>query len=214
MKLGDMSPRKVGGVLQFVAHPDDDQRSGRYELTVTGPAALTRQIFKSSDIEVKVRPSATKTDADAAMRDHAVQANAGLASLLEAPHSLRIKRPEKRPNAQDSVYVAIRRLEGKGTLWSINVAPLFVPLGASIFFVLPPVLAASAIVIPAVGDADLFLSLNVPFPSVRSSINGGLTPDAVSFSLLPFPFLFVPFFRVFGFARSVTRFSAIGFDFP
>jgi hypothetical protein len=30
---------------------------------------------------------------------------------------------------------------------------------------------------------------------------------------LPLPFLFVPFFRVFGFLRSVTQFSAIGFDF-
>jgi hypothetical protein len=84
---------------------------------------------------------------------------------------------------------------------------------ANIFFVLPPVLAASAVVVPATGDADLFLSLNVPFPSLLSSRNGGLRPDAVSFSLLPLPFLFVPFFRVFGFLRSVTQFTAIGFDF-
>jgi hypothetical protein len=213
MKLGDMSSRKMGSLLQFVAHPDDDQRAGRYELTVTGPAALTRQIFKSSDIEVKIRPRATKTDAEAAMRDLAVQANKGLTGLLESPHSLRIKRPAKQPTAQDSVYVTIRRLEGEGTLWFISVAPLFVPLGKSIFFVLPPVLATSALVVPTVGDADLFLSLNVPFPSLLSSKNGGLTPDAVSFSVLPFPFLFVPFFRVLGFLSSVAAFSAIGFDF-
>jgi hypothetical protein len=213
MKLGDMSSRKMGSLLQFVAHPDDDHRAGRYELTVTGPAALTRQIFKSSDIEAKIRTRATKTDAETAMRELAIQANEGLTCLLESPHSLRVKRPAKQPTAQDSVYVAIRRLEGEGTLWAINVAPLFVPLRANIFFVLPPVLAASAVVVPATGDADLFLSLNVPFPSLLSSRNGGLRPDAVSFSLLPLPFLFVPFFRVFGFLRSVTQFTAIGFDF-
>jgi hypothetical protein len=60
MKLGDMSLRKIGRLSQFVAHPDDDQRSGRYELTVTGPAALTREIFKSSDIEVKIRHAQSK----------------------------------------------------------------------------------------------------------------------------------------------------------
>ena len=90
---------------------------------------------------------------------------------------------------------------------------LFVPAGVSIFFVLPPILSAAAVVVPAVGDADLFLGVNIPFPAVVGSRNAGLIPDTVSFAF-PFPFPFVPWFNVFGFLRSVTLFRMIGFGFP
>jgi hypothetical protein len=215
MKLGDCKTKTIGSLLQFTKQTTDEQGSGDYELTITGPPSLTRKIFDAADIELTIRPRATEEEAQAAMKELAKRSAEGLHQILDAPYALHAKPPAKPPANQNSVYVALRRTKGKGTFWILTIPSLFVPAGASIFFLLPPVLSTMALVLPAAGDADLFLSLNLPFPAVQSSRLGGLLPDSVAFTLLPFiPWYFVPFVRVFGFRRSVTFFTMNGFSIP
>jgi hypothetical protein len=78
-------------------------------------------------------------------------------------------------------------------------------------------LFASAFVVPAKGDQDLFLHLfSAAGPVVSASTAGGTTPDVVAFSsvpVLPFlpPFPFVPVFDVVGFTTGVCGlFQAAG----
>jgi hypothetical protein len=214
MKLTEMKSRREGRLARFTGRPADDRGQAQYELTVTGPAPLVKRVFGAAEIELSISPAATQQQAEARAKELAKRSGEGLPALLQAPHALRAKRPPAAPTAQRSVYVALRRLEGEGTLWGISIPAMPVPKGVSVFFVLPPVMMTSALVVPAAGDADLFLSLNGPAPTVAASVAGGLTPDAVSFGTFPFFFPFVPFFRVFGFLASVTSFTAIGFGVP
>jgi hypothetical protein len=147
------------------------------------------------------------------MAELAKKANQGLSGLATGPFATRPKHAPTRLTQGNSVHLTLRRLEGHGTLWLVFLGPLAIPTGANVFLAFPPVSYTSGAVFPASGDTDLFLSLNSPSaPSVRASVNAGLTPDAVTFSA--FPFEFIPFFRLNGFRASVTSFAANGFGFP
>ena len=215
MKLGEFKKRKIGPHTQFTKPITDDQGVGDYDLSITGSPALITEIFDTTDVEVAIRPRATEQEAMAAMREVAKRSAEGLHQILDAPYAVQAKATVKPPTSRNSVYVALRRTKGKGTFWAMIIPALVVPTGASIFFVLPPVLAMTAFVLPATGDPDLLLSLNAPFPAVQSSMHRGLLPDSVAFTLLPLiPWYFVPFVRVFGFRSSVTFFTMNGFSLP
>jgi hypothetical protein len=105
--------------------------------------------------------------------------------------------------------VSIRRTQGSGTFWAFFFPLLLLPKGFSVFFILPPVSVYQAWVLPAVGDADLFLTLNgTRTPLVANSTLAGTAVDTVAFGV---PGLFVPFFRVLGFTNAVAGFLMTGF---
>jgi len=211
MKLPELKRTAKGDQKWTTALADVKGRQD-YEMAIRGSATLVSRVFEKSDFEIQID---TDLSRDAAPKralelwdKYASTAKDRYVDDGEKP----FKKPSEKISEKTSVVVSFRRTRGEGTFWSIFL-PLFIPTGANLIFILPPVTNCISAVFPLSGDPDLFLTLNgVRTPTVAMSIRAGLATDVVSFvSPPPFFFPFVPFFRVSGFAASFTGFFMSGF---
>jgi len=205
MKLSELKRAPKNGEL-WTAPLADLQGREDYKITVRGPKDLVSRMLAKADLQVvidaDIKPEAARKQAQELLAKHLSSAQGRFADDGDAV----FKKPQAEPSAKNSVVVSFRRTRGEGTFWSVFIPVLAVPLRANLFFVMPPAFACIGSVFPLTGDPDLFLTLNGAFtPTVSASVRGGLAVDTVSFAAgLPFPFPFVPFFRVNGFRASTT----------
>lgn len=218
MKLGDL--RRSGTKITVYSGVIADVEGNKdYELSITGPRAIIDAAFKNVDFEVGIDRQATPEEFDARSREF-WKRRIGGRDGTPRPGRPTIDRLSRKapPSAtpKDSVVVYLRRIEGDGTFWSAWFPGLVLPRGRNLFFVLPRVWTCWGMVVPAAGDADIFLSLGSPTaPFVRAATAGGTTVEAVTFSGSPFPWAhFAAWFRVNGFVNTVTDFGMVGHSIP
>lgn len=211
MKFSDIKRSRKGGTV-WTATLSDLQGRADYEMAIRGPAALVKQALAKSEFDVLIDPMLSGEAAQRRVMDlHRKYAGAAKERYLgEGEYAF--KKPAAKCSERKSLVISFRRTRGEGTFWSFAAA-LVVPLGANIFFALPPVASCAASVFPVSGDQDLFLTLNGAFtPVVAMSLRGGTAVDTVAFTAAPpFFFPFVPFFRVNGFRAGLTTFFMAGF---
>lgn len=214
MKLKDLkrSGASYSAVLADVAGNRD------YELTITGNRALAERAFKEVEFEVTLDPKASPAEFEARSREFwARRVDAREPHPVPGAETIEAISKRARPvTAKNSVVVSLRRTSGTGTWWAAWFPGLFLPAGANLFFVLPRVWTCWGVVVPATGDADVFLSLGSPSaPPVSTAMAGGTTMEGVTFTGAPFPWThFAAWFRVNGFLTSVTDFGMAGHSIP
>ncbi len=218
MRLKELS-RAGGAVARYVAPLADVAGARQFEITISGPRRLVEKAFSDVDFEVRIDSTVKAGQVDAMTAevwDRYARRHQQVAPVATVD-DLRKKLPTS-PNPEKSVVLSLRRVEGKGTFWSAYFPTLGIPMGVSLFFVLPPVCSCFGAVFPSAGDADLFLSLGSPFIlPVSAGTKGGLAIDTVAFgSPLCWPWAQVtPWYRVLGFLPSVTDLLIGGFSsFP
>jgi hypothetical protein len=218
MKLRDL--RRSGTRTTLYSGILADVEGNRdYELSITGPRSLIDAAFKNVDFEVGIDRQAKPEEFEALSREFWQRRVGGRGDMARPgrPTIDRLFRKAPRSaTAKDSIVVYLRRIEGQGTFWSAWFPGLVLPSGANLFFVLPRVWTCWGMVVPAVGDADIFLSLGSPTsPVVSAAIAGGTTVEAVTFSGSPLPWTqFAAWFRVNGFVNTVTTFGMVGHSIP
>jgi hypothetical protein len=210
MKLESMV-RGKGKRTKWTATLEDVRGEASYELAIRGPGRLVERMFAKSDITHEIDPGMSLEAAQERLRaipgEVARDAKTRFGDAGEDPFK---KEPKKLDPAQ-TVIVSARRTRGSGTFWFFTFPFLAIPVGVSLLFALPPVMACNGTTVPIAGDSDLYLTLGGPGPPVvAKSIFGGTAVDSVSFSA---PFYFVPFFRVVGYTTTLTNFSMSGFSF-
>ena len=215
MRLGDLKRARVGRGIRYVGSLTDSAGDTRYELGISGPAALIEKVFAESEFEHWIEPKATEKDSPSRSRKfwntHA-GTSAGVTSL-ETIESLDKTVPAA-PTAKNSVVVSLRRTEGEGTWWGAWWPLLALPVGANLFFVLPPVCNCFGFVAPVTGDPDLFLTANGPStPTIAFSMLGAGSIDRVAFGPpICWPWTqFMPWFRVNAFTTCAFGFGMSGF---
>ena len=213
-QLADLEPSGKGTKTRFAARLTDDKGVERYELIVAGPPALIKKSLAKAKIEVEIDPSADKKAWEKQLGSAWKQereAQRALSALENVP-GLFEKSPPPSPTAAKSVFVSLRQLEAGGTRYRITMGGFGVPLGVSLFFGLPPVCSTFGVLIPASGDQDLFLHLGwPPFGPIRGSINGGTTPDVITFSVICRAWThFAPIWHLFGFRTGICRTFTFG----
>lgn len=218
MRLKDLN-RTGGAAARYVGPLSDVAGARQFEISISGPRRVVEKAFAESNFEVRIDSAATAAQVEPMTKelwDRHARRHQHVAPAATVD-DLRKKSPAP-PHPEKSVVVSLRRLEGKGTFWSVYFPALGIPMGVSFFFVLPPVCSCFGAVFPSAGDADLFLSLGSAFsPPVSAGTKGGLAIDTVSFgSPLCWPWTQVtPWYRVLGFLPSVTDVLIGGFSsFP
>lgn len=218
MNLKSMKRTSKAGLHRYHATLTDDLGKEDYELSIHGTAKLVEQAFEKCEMETVIRPRATASDGDAYNREAWKKHYALAKAPQDAVDVTILDKKLTAPTKRNSAVISLRRVRGEGTFWAMFFPNLFVPAGANLFFILPPVCTCSGALFPASGDPDLFLTLNSPLPPVvAASAKGGTAIDSVSFgSPVCFPWSeFSPFFRVNGFRTGVTSFAMSGFGvFP
>lgn len=211
MKLTDFERPAKGGRSRLVTRVTDRTGAEEFELTIAGPAALTKRMFAEADIELTIDPTLTPVDVLAEYRVpvHEQRRSMWEAAGLENPATL-LKPPPPAPDPKSSVLAAVRPVRGEGTPFAFVLTGFFVPAGVSFFFFGSFVFTTVGSLAPATGDQDLFLRLFSPTGTVvSSSIAGGTSVDVVWFTFPFFPY--VPVFEVKGFTAGVCRtFTAHG----
>lgn len=218
MKLGDL--QRTGKTISTYSGVVADAEGNRdYELSITGPRRVVEAAFKGVDFEIEIDRQATPEKFEARSREFWKRRAGGRdgAPKSSAPTIDRVSR--KAPpaaNAKNSIVVSLRRIKGSGTFWAAWFPGLVLPAGFSLFFVLPRVWNCWGIVVPALGDADIFLTLGSPAsPVVMAATAGGPTVESVTFTGAPFPWThFAAWFRVLGFVNTVTDFGMVGHSIP
>ena len=207
MKLEDFSQERSGARPSYSLTLEAGD--SRYQLALSGPAAMVKKMFAEADIEVRIDPSGTQktfdTELKGLLRDEKPPANL---SIDEMEASFAKKAPE--PTLSKSVFMSLRRIEGDGTFFFLAIGGFVVPSRVSFFLALPPSIVCSAIVRPATGDQDLRLWLAWPpgFSPVSSSTRGGTATDMVSFG----PFPFGPIVELAGFTTGICgAFTVLSF---
>ena len=213
-RLADLEQSGRGAKSRFASRIADEQGVERYELVVAGPAALVKKSFAKAEIEVDIDPAEDKRAWSKELGDAWKQereAQRALTTLEDVP-ALFAKSPPPAPTAAKSVFVSLRQLEAGGTRYRFTVGGFVLPTGVSFFFGLPPVCSTFGVLIPASGDQDLFLHLAwPPIGPIRASINGGTTPDVITFSTFCLPWThFAPIWHLFGFRTGVCRTFTFG----
>jgi hypothetical protein len=211
MKIEQMEKSKERGP-KWTAVLTDTRGSDSYELAIRGPKALVGRVFEKSNFEIEIDPDASAETAQTRLAQLFAKYSVTAKDPFVDPGHNPFKKPTARIDEAKSVIVSVRRTRGKGTLWALFFPLLWVPAGANLFFILPPVSFCHAAVFPVVGDPDLFLTLNSPLPPTVAMSKMSLTAiDSVTFGVPGLPGVFVPFFRVNGFTTGVTGFFMFGF---
>lgn len=213
MRLKELKRSRTGDRPYFATLADVNGDS-HYELAISGTDELVKKVFAKTDFEWKIDPKVGEKDASNRDREMWDRYSTSGDRANEPATINGLKAPPKPATARSSVVVSLRRTQGQGTWWWMWFPGLFVPTGASLFFVLPPICNAFGFVAPLSGDADLFLTRNGPTtPIVSASTLGGTAIDRVAFGpAICWPWQeYVPWFRVFGFRTSVTGFGMGGF---
>jgi hypothetical protein len=203
---------------RFIARVADARGKSEYELRVTGPAKLVEQVIAEAAIEVVIDSASTQDDFKQGLESAQAELRRSqweLAALEDI--DLLLKPAPGAPERESTVFCSIRPVSEGGTPFSFTLSGFPLAAGGRFIFVGLLSLFASAFVVPATGDQDLFLHLfSATGPVVSASRAGGITPDVVAFSsvaVLPFlpPLPFVPVFDVVGFTTGVCGlFQAIG----
>jgi hypothetical protein len=188
-----------------------------YELTISGNRRIVERAFEKTEFEVSIDAHASPDDFEARSREF-WNRRVGRHELTPTPRPATIEDLFRRvppPVPKHSVVVHLRRINGQGTFWALFLNPIYVPAGASLFFVLPRVWTCWASVGPFTGDANIFLSLGSPLvPPVRASISP-LAVDGVDFTTAPFPWTqFSAWFRVTGVLSGPAMFMMVGHGIP
>jgi hypothetical protein len=211
--LKDLERSGKGGKTRYSTRLADD----RYELVVAGPPDVLKTCFAEAAIEVEIDPAADKKkwakQLSAAWKQER-EAQEPVASLEDVP-ALFGKKPPPAPTAAKSGFVSLRQLEPGGTRYFVSITGLFIPIGLSLFFPLPPVCSTFGTVVPTSGDQDLLLHLAwPPIGPIRASFRKGTAVDAITFTAPCFPWThFAPIWHLFGFGPGVCgRFSFGGTD--
>jgi hypothetical protein len=187
----------------------DTTGNATYELAIRGPKDMVMRVFERSDFEFEIDPNAFGEAAQRRLKQLFDKYSVNAKDPFVDPGQNAFKKPASAIDERKSIVVSVRRTEGRGTFWALFFPLLALPRGFNLFFILPPVSFCQAWVLPVLGDADLFLTLNGPMPPiVASSTLAGTAIDTVSFGLTG---VFVPFFRVTGFTTAVTGFLMAGF---
>lgn len=212
MRLQDMK-RSGDETARFTSIVADERGANDYELTISGTPALVEQVFEKSDFEITISPDLDEETAGRRTKDLWAKYAASVTDIAPAEDLDSLAKVTPRDAARkNSIVVSLRRIRGEGTYFAIWLPLLFIPRGVSLFLVAPPALVCQGSVFPAPfvgGDPDLFLTLNgITTPVVSASRRAGPAIDTVSFAV---PLAIgmrpvVPFYRIFGFATSLTGF--------
>jgi len=216
MKLSELDSRKAGSRTRYHSIVADELGNKHFEVECSGPKALVERVMADADIGIRIRPRATQHDLQKELQESWPGAHQDLAPLAFDPFAKKPKRLRTTtPTAANSVVLRLSRTEGTGTVYAITLPSLVLPAGFNFFLAMPPACNIFATVAPLAGDADLFLTLNSPFPpTVAASVKGGTLVDSISFgSVFCFP-PFVPFVRVNGFTTTVFNLTCFAFSLP
>jgi hypothetical protein len=204
MKLEQCEKVGRGTRTRYIASVQDITGAEDYQLVVAGPDVLIKRILKDTDFSIKINPNATKDDWEATQKSLLDENQTALSSLvsLENVKSF-FKRQPSIPRIDNSIFIALHRIRGRGTLYSFELPYFSVGFRQNLYFSLAgTVNFCSGYVKPVIGDADLYLSSNDPFgSSIASSVRAGTTLDAIFYGPAWF---FVPWFRIFGYAVDST----------
>jgi hypothetical protein len=211
MQFNDLERLDKGNYSRYVTRITDAGDEGDFELTFAGPGKIIERMLADATIDLII--DSTRDDSHLrqlieSTREEHRRSMWELAGFSDIDQLL--KPDPGPPDRQSSVFASARPVSGGGTPFVFTMAPFFVPAGVSFFFFGPWVLAASATLVPASGDQDLFLHLFTPAgPVVSASTLGGTSADTVWMASPLFPL--VPVFQVFGFATGVCgNFTAVG----
>jgi hypothetical protein len=212
MNLEDFERRGDSGRPRFVTTVRDVGGDEVFELTLTAPEALIREVLAEATIELTIDSARTQEtlvrETDHLRAEHR-EAMWRVAGLEETEDLLKPQPPWPRP--EDSVLAALRPVHGEGTPFSLSISNFGVARGRRIFFTGSWVFNTFASVRPSSGDQDLFLHLFAATgPVLSASILPGVLLDVVSFAVPP-PFPFLPVFEVLGFITGTcANFTAFG----
>jgi hypothetical protein len=218
MKLADLQ-RSGTKTTVYSAVLADAEGNRDYELTITGSRALVDAAFKGVEFDVVIDKRVARDAFEARSAEFWKSKVRGReVTAKRKPMSVdSVSRKAVKPaTAKDSVVVSLRRISGDGTLWAAWFPGLVLRAGMNLFFVLPRVWTCWGVVVPAIGDADIFLSLGSPTaPVVMAATAGGPTVESVTFTGTPLPWThFSAWFRVNGFVNTATDFGMIGHSIP
>jgi hypothetical protein len=211
MRIKDFERTVDGDHSLLITRVADEGGEGDFELRFAGPGKLVERMLAEATIELTVDSRQDESHVRQAVdADHQTHRRSmwEAASLTDVDSLL--KPAPGHPDRRNVVLASVRPVSGEGTPFVLALSTFFVPSGFSLFFFGLPVLTASALVVPATGDQDIFVHLFSPTgPVIASSTFGGTTPDLASFFI---PFLpVVPVFQVFGFTAGVcANFTATG----
>jgi hypothetical protein len=213
MHLKDLKRQRNDGA--YVGTVADSIGDAHYELVISGSSKLIQKVFAESEFEHLIDPKAAAKEW-VTRNQEMWERNTGTADGEKGPETIVAldKGVPVAATAKNSIVVSIRRTEGQGTGWGFWFPLLALPVGANLYFVLPPICNCWGVTVPLDGDPDLFLSANHPYaPVIASSRLGGLRAiDRVSFGpIICWPWeQFVPWFRVNAYSTCLTGFGLAG----
>jgi hypothetical protein len=218
MKLADLQ-RSGTKTTVYSGVLADAEGNREYELSITGTRAMVDAAFKGVEFDVVIDKRVAREQFEARSREFwnsRVRGREVTGKRRPASVDSVSRKAPKPATAKDSVVVSLRRTSGDGTLWAAWFPGLVLPAGMNLFFVLPRVWTCWGVVVPAVGDADIFLSLGSPAaPVVMAATAGGTTAESVMFTGTPLPWThFSAWFRVNGFVNTATDFGMVGHSIP
>ncbi len=214
----NFAPSKRKGAAYDVALADVTGAQN-YEMTVSGSRELAQRVLSKVEFDVAIDPTVVAKDAESRSREFWTRRVSGVAAEQPPATIDAFKKGLPRPaTAKNSLVISLHHVAGRGTWWGAWFHGVVLPAGTNLFLVLPPVCNCFGVVIPAVGDADIFLSLNSPVVApVAFSVKAGTAIDSVAFGpSLCWPWTeFTPWFRINGFLNSVADVAISGFGvFP
>ncbi len=191
---------------RYVTGVRDVSGAENYQFIIDGPSEMTEEVFKESDFEVTIEPTADPNAAAEEMErrlqpawEAKRQVVGELTGLERVENFYKPLLPEPAP-LETTLFVSLKRVRGEGSAYVVFIPQVLLPSTFTLIVALPFVCVCWAIVTPFVGDPDLVLALNGPFNPpggvARSSNPPGVT-DVIVFGGPCWPWqMFVPFFRV------------------
>jgi hypothetical protein len=211
MDLKRYERTESGELIQLVRPLENAQGRASHRLVITGREDLIRSAFADGDPQVTIVPGGEPEGWEQRWQDTVAE---GTRRPLQLGTDV-VARKKPPGKYRDEVFVGVEQLEAGGT-WYALTTPLFVPRGVSVVFFMPWICTGNAMIAPAAGDQDLFVTFNGSPTIVAASMLGGTAVDRVSFATRtcwPWDNV-IAFVRVFGFATGAGSFFMSGFGLP
>lgn len=222
MRLSDFQQERVGDWIRFATRVPDTAGAEWYEFVVVGPEAIVERVFADADFEVTIDPERSIDETEEEFREDFEELRHAFDEMaqLKQPDDLPVfKRAAADPSPGTSLFVSLRRLEGKGTFWGPWSFGYWLPWPFSIWVYPPPFCTATGCVQPASGDQDLYLyrASGWSWQLVGASLRGGTARDCVSWSNPPLtpcgPFTWnYGVFQIYAFSTGAGSFTYRGFS--
>ena len=222
MRLSDFQQERVGDWIRFATRVPDTAGAEGYELLVVGPDAIVERVFADADFEVAIDPERSIDGAEEEFQEdfeERRQAFNEMAQLHQPAELPMFKGAAPDPSTATSLFVSLRRLEGKGTFWGPWTFSYWLPWPFSIWVYPPPFCSTNGCVQPASGDQDLYLyrTSGWYWSLMGASVRGGTARDCVSWSNPPLTSCDVftwnyAVFRIYAYSTGVGSFTWRGFS--